>query len=99
MTSALLTVGIITTCESIRLPPRCPSSQVSRLVLGWRVPRFFLTATLAQLDTEADPSGGPGYTIRDEVNLLRYTRGAVGMALAGPDTARTLRNPRNWISP
>jgi cyclophilin family peptidyl-prolyl cis-trans isomerase/HEAT repeat protein len=37
-------------------------------------------------DPKGDGSGGPGYTIRDEINRLRYDRGAVGMALAGPDT-------------
>ena len=37
-------------------------------------------------DPRGDGSGGPGYTIRDEINRLRYDRGAVGMALAGPDT-------------
>jgi cyclophilin family peptidyl-prolyl cis-trans isomerase len=30
--------------------------------------------------------GGPGYALRDEINRLRYDRGAVGMALSGPDT-------------
>ncbi|PYQ59639.1 MAG: hypothetical protein DMF53_18450 [Acidobacteria bacterium] len=37
-------------------------------------------------DPKGDGSGGPGYAIRDEINRLRYTRGVVGMALAGPDT-------------
>ncbi|MFY9821534.1 MAG: peptidylprolyl isomerase, partial [Thermoanaerobaculia bacterium] len=37
-------------------------------------------------DPKGDGSGGPGYSIRDEINRLRYGRGAVGMALAGPDT-------------
>ena len=37
-------------------------------------------------DPRGDGSGGPGYVIRDEINRLRYRRGAVGMALAGPDT-------------
>jgi len=37
-------------------------------------------------DPRGDGSGGPGYAIRDEINRLRYRRGAVGMALAGPDT-------------
>lgn len=37
-------------------------------------------------DPRGDGSGGPGYSIRDEVNLLRYHRGVVGMALSGPDT-------------
>lgn len=33
-----------------------------------------------------DPSGGPGWSIRDEINRVRYDRGIMGMALAGPDT-------------
>jgi cyclophilin family peptidyl-prolyl cis-trans isomerase/HEAT repeat protein len=33
-----------------------------------------------------DPTGGPGWTIRDELNRIRYLRGILGMALAGPDT-------------
>jgi cyclophilin family peptidyl-prolyl cis-trans isomerase len=37
-------------------------------------------------DPRGDGSGGPGYEIRDEINGLRYARGAVGMALSGPDT-------------
>jgi cyclophilin family peptidyl-prolyl cis-trans isomerase/HEAT repeat protein len=37
-------------------------------------------------DPRGDGFGGPPYTIRDEINRLRYGRGAVGMALAGPDT-------------
>ncbi len=37
-------------------------------------------------DPRGDGEGGPGYTIRDEINQLPYLRGAVGMALAGPDT-------------
>ncbi|HVT18595.1 MAG TPA: peptidylprolyl isomerase [Thermoanaerobaculia bacterium] len=37
-------------------------------------------------DPRGDGYGGPGYTIRDEINRLRYARGVVGMALAGPDT-------------
>jgi cyclophilin family peptidyl-prolyl cis-trans isomerase/HEAT repeat protein len=37
-------------------------------------------------DPRGDGNGGPGYAIRDELNTLRYRRGAVGMALSGPDT-------------
>ena len=37
-------------------------------------------------DPKGDGTGGPGYTIRDEINRLRYGRGMLGMALAGPDT-------------
>lgn len=37
-------------------------------------------------DPRGDGNGGPGYAIRDELNTERYSRGAVGMALSGPDT-------------
>lgn len=37
-------------------------------------------------DPRNDMNGGPGYAIRDEINLQKYTRAAVGMALSGPDT-------------
>jgi cyclophilin family peptidyl-prolyl cis-trans isomerase len=37
-------------------------------------------------DPRGDGSGGPGYAIRDELNRSPYVRGAVGMALSGPDT-------------
>jgi cyclophilin family peptidyl-prolyl cis-trans isomerase/HEAT repeat protein len=33
-----------------------------------------------------DPDGGPGWTLRDELNRVRYDRGILGMAHAGPDT-------------
>lgn len=46
------------------------------------VPDFVVQAG----DSRGDGRGGPGFTIRDEINLLRYERGAVGMALSGPDT-------------
>jgi cyclophilin family peptidyl-prolyl cis-trans isomerase len=37
-------------------------------------------------DPRDDGNGGPGYAIRDEMNPRRYDRGALGMALSGPDT-------------
>ncbi|MGE5246672.1 MAG: HEAT repeat domain-containing protein [Betaproteobacteria bacterium] len=37
-------------------------------------------------DPRGDGEGGPGYTIRDELNERPYLRGAVGMALDWPDT-------------
>ena len=46
------------------------------------VPNFVIQAG----DPRNDQSGGPGYSIRDEMNLQKYTRAAVGMALSGPDT-------------
>jgi cyclophilin family peptidyl-prolyl cis-trans isomerase len=37
-------------------------------------------------DPSGTGNGGPGYTIRDELNRRRYQRGTIGMALSGPDT-------------
>ena len=37
-------------------------------------------------DPRGDGEGGPGYTIRDELNHRPYLRGTVGMALSGRDT-------------
>ncbi|MBX5481975.1 MAG: peptidylprolyl isomerase [Myxococcaceae bacterium] len=37
-------------------------------------------------DPRGDGEGGPGYTIRDEINHHPYAAGVVGMALSGPDT-------------
>ncbi len=47
------------------------------------VPDFVVQAG----DPRGDGWGGPGYTIRDELNRLPFTRGVIGMATAGPDTA------------
>jgi cyclophilin family peptidyl-prolyl cis-trans isomerase/HEAT repeat protein len=46
------------------------------------VPNFVIQAGSAN----GDGSGGPGYSIRDEINHHRYLRGTLGMALSGPDT-------------
>ncbi|MBC8031437.1 MAG: peptidylprolyl isomerase [Pyrinomonadaceae bacterium] len=37
-------------------------------------------------DPRGDGNGGPGYSIRCEINEVPYERGAVGMALSGKDT-------------
>jgi cyclophilin family peptidyl-prolyl cis-trans isomerase len=37
-------------------------------------------------DPRGDGEGGPGYSIRDEVNQRPYLRGTVGMALDWADT-------------
>lgn len=37
-------------------------------------------------DSRGDGWGGPGFALRDEINRQRFGRGAVGMALSGPDT-------------
>ena len=46
------------------------------------VPNFVVQAG----DPRGDGWGGPGTVLRDEVNLMRYSAGRVGMALSGPDT-------------
>ena len=37
-------------------------------------------------DPRGDGEGGPGYTLRDELNTRPYVRGTVGMALDWKDT-------------
>lgn len=37
-------------------------------------------------DPRGDGNGGPGYSVRCEINEVPYERGAVGMALSGKDT-------------
>jgi cyclophilin family peptidyl-prolyl cis-trans isomerase/HEAT repeat protein len=46
------------------------------------VPNFVMQAG----DPRGDGDGGPGYTIRDELNERPYLRGTVGMALSWKDT-------------
>jgi cyclophilin family peptidyl-prolyl cis-trans isomerase len=53
---------------------------------GVRIHRVVPNFVLQDGDPTATGNGGPGYEIRDELNRLEYTRGAVGMALSGPDT-------------
>ena len=37
-------------------------------------------------DPRGDGWGGPGYAVRDEINTVRFDRGAVGMPKSGRDT-------------
>jgi cyclophilin family peptidyl-prolyl cis-trans isomerase/HEAT repeat protein len=53
---------------------------------GQEWPRMVPNFVLQGGDPRGDTSGGPGYSIRDEINRHRYVRGTVGMALSGPDT-------------
>ena len=46
------------------------------------VPDFVVQAG----DPRADGEGGPGYSIRDELNQRIYVRGTIGMALDWEDT-------------
>jgi cyclophilin family peptidyl-prolyl cis-trans isomerase/HEAT repeat protein len=53
---------------------------------GLQIHRVVPNFVVQDGDPRGDGSGGPGYTIRDELNDRPYVRGTVGMALAGPDT-------------
>jgi cyclophilin family peptidyl-prolyl cis-trans isomerase/HEAT repeat protein len=53
---------------------------------GFRWHRVVPNFVLQDGDPRGDGLGGPGYTIRDEFNRLRYLRGTLGMALDGADT-------------
>ena len=53
---------------------------------GLQVHRVVPNFVVQDGDPRGDGGGGPGYTIRDELNERPYLRGTVGMALAGADT-------------
>ena len=53
---------------------------------GLQIHRVVPNFVVQDGDPRGDGEGGPGYTIRDELNERPYLRGAVGMALAGRDT-------------
>ena len=53
---------------------------------GIRIHRLIANFVVQAGDPRGDGEGGPGYTIRDELNIRPFVRGTVGMALAGPET-------------
>ena len=53
---------------------------------GIRIHRVAPGFVVQDGDPTGTGSGGPGYEIRDELNVIPYGTGTVGMALAGPDT-------------
>lgn len=53
---------------------------------GLQIHRVVPAFVVQDGDPRGDGSGGPGYSIRDELNDRPYLRGTVGMALSGPDT-------------
>ncbi len=53
---------------------------------GLEVHRVVPNFVMQDGDPIGNGSGGPGWTIRCEINMVPYTRGAVGMALSGKDT-------------
>jgi cyclophilin family peptidyl-prolyl cis-trans isomerase/HEAT repeat protein len=53
---------------------------------GVEVHRVVPNFVMQDGDPRGDGNGGPGWSIRCEVNMLQYERGMVGMALSGKDT-------------
>jgi len=58
----------------------------SRYFDGLEVHRVVPNFVMQDGDPRGDGNGGPGWSIRCEVNMREYDRGAVGMALSGKDT-------------
>jgi cyclophilin family peptidyl-prolyl cis-trans isomerase len=53
---------------------------------GLRIHRVVPDFVVQAGDPRGDGEGGPGYTIRDEINQRPYLRGTLGMALDWEDT-------------
>ncbi len=58
----------------------------ARFFDGLEVHRVVPNFVMQDGDPRGDGSGGPGWSIRCEINMVPYERGAVGMALSGKDT-------------
>ncbi|HTR21279.1 MAG TPA: HEAT repeat domain-containing protein [Gemmatimonadales bacterium] len=75
------------------LPVEAPLTVAAFLTLvdrryfdGLRWHRIVPNFVIQDGDPRGDGWGGPGYSLRDEINPVRYAPGVVGMALSGPDT-------------
>jgi cyclophilin family peptidyl-prolyl cis-trans isomerase len=53
---------------------------------GLQIHRVVPNFVVQDGDPRGDGEGGPGYSIRDELNERPFLRGTVGMALSGKDT-------------
>lgn len=58
----------------------------SKYFNGLEVHRVVPNFVMQDGDPRGDGSGGPGWSIRCEINMIPYERGAIGMALSGKDT-------------
>jgi len=91
-----MTVEIRTAHGPIRVRLACPDFPLTCVnFLNLAAQGFFDGLTFHRVvpefvvqggDPRGDGYGGPAYTIRDEIGRLRYGKGVMGMALAGPDT-------------
>lgn len=53
---------------------------------GQTIPRVVPNFVIQAGDPRGDQNGGPGYSIRCEINEIAFERASVGMALSGKDT-------------
>ncbi len=58
----------------------------ARYFNGLEVHRVVPNFVMQDGDPRGDGNGGPGWSIRCEINMVRFDRGTVGMALSGKDT-------------
>ena len=58
----------------------------SKYFNGLEVHRVVPNFVMQDGDPRGDGNGGPGWSIRCEINMIPYERGTVGMALSGKDT-------------
>ena len=89
--------GIETDLGTLTVELACPEAPLTCLSFqqladqgfydGQRFHRIVPDFVVQGGDPRGDGAGGPGYSLRDELNLLRYEAGVLGMAHAGPDTA------------
>ena len=90
------TLAVVTERGDLRIRLACPDTPLTCLSLLQLVRQgFYDGLTFHRVvpdfvvqggDPRGDGWGGPGYTVRDELHRLRFRRGVVGLALAGPDT-------------
>lgn len=90
------TVQVVTDRGRFEIRLACPEAPLTCLSFvqlagqgyfdGLRFHRVVPDFVVQTGDPRGDGWGGPGYSLRDEINPLRFGRGAVGMALSGPDT-------------
>ncbi|HXU44261.1 MAG TPA: peptidylprolyl isomerase, partial [Thermoanaerobaculia bacterium] len=91
------TMDLVTSRGTIRLELACRDAPLNCLSFvqlaaqgffdGLTFHRVVADFVIQGGDPRGDGIGGPGYSIRDEIGRIRYGRGVLGMALAGPDTA------------
>jgi cyclophilin family peptidyl-prolyl cis-trans isomerase len=89
-------VEVATTRGSFRIRLDCPQAPLTCLSFlqlagqgyfdGLTFHRVVPDFVVQTGDPRGDGWGGPGFALRDEINRQRFGRGAVGMALSGPDT-------------